>query len=95
MMMNKKMEALVVCFFVLIATTNAFSENEKHLGDSHYTASGFFDVHVCNWPDRAPFYMILYSTMQFNDIKSVEIMNGSDERLADLDLSKFKIINLK
>ena len=91
----EKMVKLLAYFFIFSMTMDVFSGNAKYPDDNHYTDSGFFDIHVCNWPDRAPFYMILYSTIRFNDIKSVEIMNASGEKLAALDLSKFKILTTK
>jgi hypothetical protein len=79
-------------WLLFISATNVFAGNADHPGDTHYTDTGFFDIHVCNWPDRAPFYMALYSTQQFNDVKSIELMNSNGEKFASLDLSKFRII---
>lgn len=88
----KKLQAFLSNIIFLTLASASYAGTEDHPDDTHYTASGFFDIHVCNWPDRAPFYMALYSTFQFRDVESVELMNSKDEKFASLDLSKFKII---
>lgn len=85
--------ALVSVFGLLVS--NVFAGNAEHPKDAHYTESGFFDIHLCNWPDRDPFYMALYSTTKFKDIKSVELMNAQGKKFAELNMSKFKIIKAK
>ena len=89
--MNDKLMFLLG-FMAFFLAADVFSANADHPGDSHYTASGFFDIHVCNWPSRPPFYMTLYSTTKFNNIKKVELTSSQGERLAMLDLSKYRII---
>ena len=89
----KAASGLLVSVLTLIpVVTNADAGNADHPNDSHYTESGFFDIHVCNWPDREPFYLALYSTRQFKHLKSVELMNVRGEKFASLNLSKFMIV---
>lgn len=94
--MNKR-QAFFVVFLVMffLPLTNSFAENAGHPGDTHYIDVGFFDIHVCNWPDREPFYMGLFSTEKFKDVKSVELMNAQGKKFAALDLEKFRIITRK
>lgn len=82
----------VCLLLVSMSSACVFAGNAEHPDDTHYTASGFFDIHVCNWPNRAPFYMALYSTTQFSNVQSVELMNAQGEKFALLDLSKFRIV---
>ncbi|MFC1589604.1 hypothetical protein ACFL3P_04955 [Pseudomonadota bacterium] len=91
----KKLQSFLstMIFLALVPVTPVFAGTADHPGDTHYTDSGFFDIHVCNWPDRAPFYMTLYSTFKFNEIKSVELTNAQGTKFASLDLSKYRIIN--
>ncbi|MDH5613298.1 MAG: hypothetical protein OEY66_12680 [Gammaproteobacteria bacterium] len=89
--MSGAMGALLI-FFVMLCATNVVAEDAEHPGDAHYTETGFFDIHVCNWPDRPPFYMTLYSTYQFKDVRLIELMNAEGEKFATLDLSKFRVI---
>ena len=92
-MLNIKYILSMFTVFMIFSASNTFAGNAEHPKDTHYTASGFFDIHVCNWPDRAPFYMALYSTRQFKKIQSVELMNAKGEWFALLDLSRFRVIS--
>ena len=60
--------------------------------DPHNTPSGFFDVHLCNWPNRPPFYMALYSTTEYDKIKSVSVFDAEGELLGMLDMDKFMLL---
>jgi hypothetical protein len=33
--------------------------------DPHRNEMGFFDIHVCNWPERPQFLKVLFSTTRF------------------------------
>ena len=61
-------------------------------GDPHYTKVGFFDIHVCNWPNRKLFFMALFSTTMADNIQKVELFSPAGTRLAELDTSKYKLI---
>ena len=58
--------------------------------DPHYTKAGFFDIHICNWPDQPPFIMALFSTVQFDIVERVSVYTPSGDLLGDLDLTKFR-----
>lgn len=88
----KNSKKYLSAWFLFVSAVNSYADNAEHPGDTHYTASGFFDIHVCNWPDRAPFYMALYSTLQFKDVKAIELMNSQGEKFSSLDLSRFRVI---
>lgn len=57
--------------------------------DPHYTDVGFFDIHICHWPDRPMFYMLLFSTTHFERLKEVEVFKPNGEILAKLDMTRF------
>lgn len=59
--------------------------------DPHHTPVGFFDVHVCNWPDRAPFYMALLSGTHFAQIAEVRVYDASGQALGTLDLQRYRV----
>ena len=59
--------------------------------DSHYTDVGFFDIHICHWPDRPLFYMMLLSTTQFSLVKEVEVFKPNGEPLGKLNLNRFSV----
>ena len=67
----------------------------SHADDPHYTPAGFFDVHVCNWPDRNLFFMPLFSTTRYSEIKSIEVQRPDGTTLTNLDLAKFKTLKPK
>ncbi|NOY66186.1 MAG: hypothetical protein GXP13_02100 [Gammaproteobacteria bacterium] len=64
--------------------------------DPHYTKVGFFDIHVCNWPDREKlFFLSLFSTYQFMDIRKIEIFSPDKKKLGELDAEKYRLITKK
>lgn len=66
-----------------------------HSNDPHYTEVGFFDIHVCNWPDRELFLMPLFSTTHYREITDIKIQRPDGKILTSLDLKKFKLLKPK
>lgn len=60
-------------------------------GDPHYNAAGFFDVHVCNWPDKPRFLMALFSTTRFDEVARVSVIAPDGKFVGDLDLARFRV----
>lgn len=77
---------------ILIFLSATAGAAPKHPGDRHYNDIGFFDIHVCNWPERALFFMPLFSTPRFADIDEIEVTYPTGRRLTSLDLSRYRII---
>lgn len=63
--------------------------------DPHYTPAGFFDVHVCNWPEQPQFLMALWSTTRFTEVTEVAVFSPDGVRLGALDLSKYRTVPQK
>ena len=63
--------------------------------DPHYNDAGFFDIHVCNWPDRPWFLMPLFSTEHFSEIQQIDVMNPAGEMITRLDLGRYRTIKRK
>jgi hypothetical protein len=61
-------------------------------GDPHYSAAGFFDIHVCNWPGRPLFFMSLFSTTSFREVKRVDVFTPTGELLVELDLNHYRTL---
>ena len=61
-------------------------------GDSHYVEAGFFDVHYCNWPDRPPFYLALFSTARYGDLSAVDVVLPDGRSLGSLPLDRYRVI---
>ena len=59
-----------VYLFVLLFSLSSPDTQSATSGDSHYSSVGFFDIHVCNWPDRPLFFLAVFSTYNFNDISN-------------------------
>ena len=60
--------------------------------DPHYGPAGFFDIHVCNWPGRPLFFMPLFSTERYAEVKSVRVFTPGDQLLTELDLEHYRTI---
>ncbi len=60
--------------------------------DPHYNEVGFFDVHVCNWPDRPLFFMALFSTTRFAEVQEVAVSDPTGRPIGKLDLGKYNIV---
>jgi hypothetical protein len=60
--------------------------------DPHYNSVGFFDIHVCHWPDRPLFYLMLFSTTRFADVERVEVFYPDGRPLAPFDMNRFRIV---
>lgn len=59
--------------------------------DPHYNSVGFFDIHVCNWPDKPRFLMALFSTTRFDEVTKVSVFAPDGKFVGDLDLSRFRV----
>lgn len=79
--------AALMCAMSAIAKTPQVESS-----DPHYTEIGFFDVHVCNWPDRPPFYMALFSTTHFQNIAGVQVYFPNGKPVGELDLQRYRIL---
>ena len=64
-------------------------------GDPHYTEVGFFDIHVCNWPNRPLFFLALFSSYEHKDLAKVEIFTPDGASIGELDFNKYRTIEKK
>lgn len=88
---------LVLTLACLLATGIALASEEPkvHHKDPHYNEAGFFDIHVCNWPDRKQFFMPLFSTEHPDAIRNIEILTPENKPLLQLDLKRYRTIKRK
>lgn len=63
--------------------------------DSHQTGAGYWDIHVCNWPDRPPFYLTAFFTERYDELESVEVFLPDGRPLGQLDLNKYLVSQRK
>ena len=70
-----------------LLSVTGYAGNE---GDPHYTAAGFFDIHVCNWPEKPRFLMALFSTPRFEEVARIAVFAPDGKHVGDLDLTRFR-----
>jgi hypothetical protein len=61
-----------------------------HEGDPHYTPAGFFDIHVCNWPENPRFLMALFSTQQVDKVAKVSVFAPDGAFVGNIDPTRFR-----
>lgn len=60
--------------------------------DPHYTQAGFFDLHVCTWPDRPLLFLMLFSTYEYDKVRSVEVFHPDGRLLAKIGTDKYRVV---
>lgn len=82
---------------ILLLGSTAIGEGIPQLlqADPHYTPAGFFDIHVCNWPDRAPFYMALFSGTHFDQLAAVSVYDPGGTFVGALNMQRYRIVGKK
>lgn len=84
-----------ICLAVCLLSAAIAQGATNKIENPHDTPSGFFDMHVCHWPNQPPFYLTLYSTPKFNDVASVKVYDPNGVFLGSLDLSRYRILKQK
>ena len=86
----------LTAILLLIMNMSAYGEMKQPLEqDPHRNELGFFDVHVCNWPDRPLFFKTLFSSTRFDEIRKMEIYLPDGGKLGELSLDDFMPIKKK
>lgn len=93
--MNKNRGVVVGLALSLLAHAALADPLEQAVDDPHYTAAGFFDLHVCNWPQRGQFILAVFSTEQFDQIKSVDVYTPDHGKIAGMAFSNFREFKTK
>ena len=57
--------------------------------DPHRNALGFFDIHLCNWPERPHFFKVLFSTEHFDRVDGMRVYDPQGGLLTELDKAKY------
>lgn len=58
--------------------------------DPHYNPAGFFDIHVCNWPDQPNFLMGVFSTARFDEVANVTVFSPQGNVIGALNLDRYR-----
>mgnify|MGYP000698706878 CR=1 FL=1 len=77
---------------LFISSVSHADQPTRFTDDPHYTPVGFFDMHVCNWTDRPNFFLIVFTTERFNEIKSVDVTRPNGQFLMGMDLSRHRVM---
>lgn len=80
------MKKYILCVMLALLASSALAINE----DPHHNEVGFFDVRVCNWPERPRFMMVLFSTERFAEVERVAVYAPSGRHVGDLDMDKYR-----
>lgn len=89
--MNLKSCVTLSLTLIIFVVTQAVSSPITK-GDPHYNKVGFFDIHVCNWPNRPLFFMMIFSTYDYKQIKSVNIYSPDKKLIKSMTLDKYRIV---
>lgn len=100
---NKTQTYAIATTVALLLITNSVTATKapdtpsvnKRDNDTHYTAAGFFDIHVCNWPDRELFFMPLFSTVRYNEITGIDVQYPDGTTLTSLSMDKYMVLKRK
>ena len=93
--MTGKNFTIGILLLFLVAPLSATDMEPVLDSDPHRNELGFFDLHVCNWPDRPKFYKSLFSSTRFNDIAKMEIFMPDGRLLGELSLDSYMKIAKK
>lgn len=68
---------------------------DKINADPHRSQLGFFDIHICNWPNRTNYFKALFGTEKYDQISSMDIFTPENKLLVRLDKNKFRTLKRK
>ncbi len=63
--------------------------------DPHRNAVGFFDLHVCNWPERPVFVLALFSTRRYAEIREIRVLRTDGSTLGRFDRTQYEVVKGK
>lgn len=83
----------LLIFMLLMASSVEAAKLQQGEGDPHYTSVGFFDIHVCNWPDRPLFFLTVISTQLYDKLKKVSFYGPDGKHVDNVQLEKYFVGN--
>ena len=91
----RKLATLLLAVLLVLLTPQRNAADElipPDTDDPHYNIPGFFDLHVCNWPDRAEFFLAVFSTYRFEDVSHAKVFAPDGESVGKFNLERYRII---
>lgn len=99
---NTKCETMIKHVATVLMLSSLFMINALYADeapelkqDPHINALGFFDIHICNWPQRPNYFKVLFNTEKYQYIDSMSVYTPEDKLLVTLDKTKFKTLKRK
>lgn len=92
---SRLLNALILLTSMLIPGMSFAEESKELNNDPHYNAIGFFDIHICNWPERPNFFKVIFSSEKYEKIDSMTVYTPDDKLLINLDKQKFRKLKRK
>lgn len=80
---------LLTALLTMVSTSRANDIIVSDSVDAHKTELGSWDIHVCNWPDRPPFYLTTFKTEQYENIQSIEVFSPTGHKVGNFNVDKF------
>jgi len=80
---------------MFIHNTSKAEDALELVNDPHYNQIGFFDIHICNWPERPNYFKILFSSEKYQQIESMNVYTPDNQLLVNLDKTKFRTLKRK
>ncbi len=82
---------IVSLLISILAVTPLFAQNlvEPDPTYRHKTPLGTWDLHVCNWPDRPPFYLTTFKTDHYDQIEKIEVFSPDGETVGLFEMQKY------
>ena len=82
--------ALATIAATILALLSHASHAAAPAKDPHYNEAGFFDIHVCNWPDQPMFLMALFSTTRHDEIRRIDLIAPDGTELGPFNLERHR-----
>lgn len=62
--------------------------------DPHRNEAGFFDIHVCNWPNKPLFFMGLFSTTRYDEVTDIRLYTPSGKEVGVFKLDRYRLVRV-
>ncbi len=86
---------LIIALFMFLQSTAKAEDALELENDPHYNQIGFFDIHICNWPERPNYFKILFSSEKYQQIESMSVYTPDKQLLTNMDRKKFRTLKRK
>ena len=87
--------SVAVLALSMFAHNSVAEESVVLTEDPHYNEMGFFDIHLCNWPERPNYFKMLFSSEKYEQIETMSVYTPDNQLLVTLDKTKFRTLNRK